>query len=511
MPQLPAYSGRKLRPRIGRALRVAVWLVLVACVGLACSRGGGSGGGDAEAKQRAQVLSRTAYGHDAWSRQRIESLGVDAYLEEQLDPASLTENPELVTALASYPSLSMTFAETLQTYQAEPFQPLFELLHARVLRSVLSRRQLEQLLVDFWFNHFNVFGADGFTNFAVGPFERDAIRPFVLGRFEDMLRATARSPAMLYYLDNYLSSRDGFVFEGEERGLNENYARELLELHTLGVDAGYDQTDVIEVARALTGWTIGPPLLADPDGFFFWSEAHDDAAKSIMGELFLPAGGGVQDGLDLIAFLAAHPNTARFLCTKLTMRLVSESAPASAVDDCEDAYLSSQGDLREATGAILASKAFRGGSHASSKVKRPLVFLAGLARATELPLTPDLLNGIVFYSGLLGEGLYQARPPTGHPDDSEHWAAGGTLISRFNLVSAITAGDTALGIDWGVQGGTHEEVVDALIDRLFAAPIDPSTRRTAIQHVEALGGAPDPVRVREAATVLLASPDFMRH
>ncbi len=491
--------------------------LLAAVLAVACSDGGGSGAGAPPADDPApdpapaQALSRTAYGPDPWTRDRVEQLGVDAYLEEQLDPASLDDSA-LEARLAAYPSLTLGYYDLVDQYQAEPFQPLLELLRAKLLRATFSRRQLEQVLVDFWFDHFNVFGADGFTNFAVGPYERDAIRPHVLGRFEDMLRAVARSPAMLYYLDNYLSSAEGFVFQGEVRGINENYARELLELHTLGVAGGYDQDDVIEVARALTGWTIGPPLLGDPDGFFFWSDAHDDDAKSVMNELYLPAGGGMQDGLDLIAYLAAHPSTASFLCGKLVVRFVSEDPPSEVVEACRDAYLASDGDLREATRAIVFSDAFRNRDHLGTKVKRPLVFLASLARATGLSLDDSaVVDGLVFYAGLLGEPLYQARPPTGHPDASSYWAGGGTLVSRFNLLTLVTASDGVLGIDWGVTGGSASEIVDALAESLFPDGVDTATRSAAIDHVEGLGGLPDPLRVREAAMVLLASPDFMRH
>lgn len=503
---------------------VAFLVFLVATLG--CSSGG-SGGDDApptdaaaQAALAAHVISRTAFSRDAWTSGRMDALGVDAYLEEQLAPASIPD-PDVDVALASYGSLDLDFFELFAQYQADPFVPLQELIDAKLLRATLSRRQLEEVLVDFWFNHFNIFAADGFSNYVIGPYERDAIRPHVLGRFEDMLKAVARNPVMLYYLDNFLSSRDGFVFENEVRGINENYARELMELHTLGVDGGYDQDDVIDVARALTGWTIGPIEVADSDGFFFWDAAHDDGAKLITGDLFIPADGNIQDGFDLFAFLAAHPSTARFLCGKLVVRFVSEAPQPGLVDRCAVSYAGSDGDLREVMRTLLFSDEFRDPAIMGAKVKRPMVFLAGLLRVTgadptvELPRPPEaplpVLDVLNFFSGLLGESIYQARPPTGHPDASRAWASGGTLLSRFNLITALVSIDTVLGIDWGVSGGSDSEIVDALVVRLFERDVAASTRSAAIDHVSGLGPVADALRVREAATVLLAAPDFMRH
>ena len=385
-------------------------------------------------------------------------------------------------------------------------------MQAKLLASVYSRRQLEQVLTDFWFDHFNVYGLDGFTNFALIPYERDTIRPHVLGRFEDLLLAVARDPAMLYYLDNYLSSREGFEFDGEIRGLNENYARELLELHTVGVDGGYDQADVIAVARAFTGWTIGSRGIAGADGSFFWGAAHDQDAKSIMGELDIPAFGGEQDGRDVIAYLAQHPSTAGFLCRRLIERFVDEDAPASLVDRCSSTYLSSRGDLRQVMRVLLLSDQFLDTARAGGKVKRPLVFAASLARGCELDLSDEqLLLGLVFYLELLGEPLYQAHPPTGYPDASAHWASGGSLVTRFNLITLLTNADLALGIDWGVSDGSPAEVVDGVARKLLPGGLSSTTRDQAIALVSQLPPAPAAPRVREAAALILSSPDYMRH
>lgn len=498
--------------RAGSALAIAVLAMSLA----ACTPEPPTPGEPADALS-IHVLSRAGYGPDAWSLARIRALGAQAYLEEQLEPASIVEDPALVAALGAYPSLQMGIYEILANYGDHPgalgdgIQPLIHLMKAKMLRSIHSRRQLEQVLTDFWFDHFNVFGADGFSNYGIGPYERDAIRPHVLGRFEDMLVAVARNPSMLYYLDNFLSTKDGFVFEGELRGLNENYARELLELHTLSVGGPYDQDDVIEVARAFTGWTIAPAelaFLAGPDGFFFWPDSHDNGPKSPLG-LDLAAGGGMQDGLDVLAHLASHPSTAAFLCRRLTERFVNENAPQAVLDACTQRYLATDGDLREVMRTILLSGEFLAETHAGAKVKRPNVFMASLVRATEADLDEQALEGLVFYLGLLGESIYLAHPPTGYPDVSAYWSSGGTLMARFNLVTFVTFASEQLGIDWGVEAGhTPEQIADGLIQKLMPGGVDPVTRQSTLDYIASL---PPVLRVPEGAAVLLSSPEFARH
>jgi uncharacterized protein (DUF1800 family) len=501
---------------------------LVVCVGLglACDPGGAATPAAAPVDPlvlQAHVLSRIGYGPDAWTLARIDSLGVTAYIEEQLDPARIPE-PEIDARLADVPALQMSFHDLMETYplnQPGLRQPVVDLMRLKLLRSILGRRQLEQVLVDFWFDHFNVYGLDALTIHGVIPYERDVIRPGVLGRFEDMLLGVARSPAMLYYLDNFRSSRDGFEFGDEIRGLNENYARELLELHTLGVDGGYDQQDVIEVARAFTGWTIAPRAIAGADGYFFWPDAHDDAEKSLMGDLLLRAGGGETDGEAVIAYLAAHPSTAHFLCSKLVTRFVDENPPDTSVNRCQDTYLASDGDLREVMRSILLSPDFLDPARAGAKVKRPLHWASSLARTTGLdvdyvldsaegePITP--IEALVYYLQLLGEPVYQAHPPTGYPDESLHWASGGSLVTRFGLVSLIAGGDVVLDVDWGATGGGDAALVHAVSQKLLPGGVRASTRDATLAHLSQYPLAPDALRVREAGALLLSSPDFMRH
>ena len=300
------------------------------------------------------VLSRIGYGPDAWSRRRIEWLGVHDYVEEQLHPETI-DDAAFQARIAGLAAPRLSWPELQDSYcfgRSEVWCPLGdrtiarnELAYAKILRSIYSRRQLEAALVDFWFDHFNVNATEGSLRISAIPHERDAIRPHVLGRFEDLLVATARSPAMLEYLDNGRNYRDGYVTGRGILGRNENYARELMELHTLGVDGGYDQVDVIEVSRALTGWLLVPRFKPDggmgPEHYLWaWSKyrffefdlsAHDGGPKDVMGSLHLGADGGVEDGLAVLSFLANHPKTAERISRLLVQRFVSETPPPNAV------------------------------------------------------------------------------------------------------------------------------------------------------------------------------------
>lgn len=454
------------------------------------------------------ILNRIAYGPDAWSRARIAELGSYNFVEEQLAPETIDDS-EFEARLAAFPSLQMSYAELRASYCATcplggAAVPRAELRKAKVLRSIYSRRQLEAVLTDFWFDHFNVDARTGLSRWDVIPYERDAIRPHVLGRFEDMLLATAQSPAMLDYLDNRFNFRDGYVTgQGELKGLNENYARELLELHTLGVDGGYDQLDVIEVARIMTGWST------NVSGFKFKNFVHDQDPKQVMGVLTLPANGRMQDGLDLIAFLAGHPKTAERLCRLLVQRFVSEDAPEALVQDAAAVYLATGGDLREVMRTILHAPEFTGGP-SRTKVKRPLVVLASAARALEARTAEAELGRFKLELQGMGEPLYEAAPPTGFPEASAFWAGAGTLLARFNAMRWM-AHDPDLGTDLGLAGGSSLGIVDAQLSRLMLGPVSAWTRIQLVLYLDRIPGATGRARVRDAAALILSSPEFLRH
>jgi uncharacterized protein (DUF1800 family) len=371
--------------------------------------------------------------------------------------------------------------------------PLLELTEAKLLRAVYSHRQLEEVLVDFWLNHFNVFSGKGPVRMMLTSYERDAIRPYVLGRFRDMLLATARHPAMLFYLDNWLSRapRD----DDPGAGLNENYGRELLELHTLGVDGGYTQEDVVDVARAFTGWTIHEP---ERYGEFFFNPAmHDREEKVILG-LRLPRGGGEEEGVRVIDMLAAHPSTARFIAQKLAQRFVADDPPPALVDRVAATFSRTGGDLRAVMEALLLSGEFLSEGAWQAKVKSPFEMVVSSLRA----LNADVTDTVPIAQRIadLGQPLYGQSDPTGYPNASGVWANSAGLLGRMNLAAALVSGQVpGVSIDAGVlRPDDPARAAAALIGHAPAAATVAALGAATVQSPESL------------AAVVIASPDFQR-
>ena len=414
------------------------------------------------------VLGRIGYGARPGDVERVAAIGLTTYIDRQLHPERLPDS-EVDRRLADLETLTMKSRELAERYLVPalmerrarkrasagtdtgtvetqpparrslgeggrdrgnamngPRRVVAELGEQRLLRAVYSERQLNEVLVDFWFNHFNVFAGKGPDRIYVTEYERDVIRPRVLGRFRDLLGAVAESPAMLFYLDNWMSSAP--------KGLNENYARELLELHTLGVDGGYTQKDVVEVARAFTGWTIDRPRTGG--GFRFDGRLHDGGDKVVLGQRIRAGGKG--EGERVLDILAAHPSTARFIATKLTRRFVSDAPPASLVDRAAARFKETGGDLRETVRVILTSPEFLGPESRHAKVKTPLEFVVSAVRASgaEVVSAEPLLRAL----NELGMPLYMCQPPTGYADTAETWISTGGLLNRLNFAIALTDG-----------------------------------------------------------------------
>ncbi len=473
------------------------------------------------------LLNRAAYGASPADRARVDALSVGGWLDEQLTPG---RDDALEAQLAAdFPTLALSVTQALQQYPSVadrakalgvqdkeevkammashpyelPRQLVLELTQAKLLRAVKSRRQLEEVLVDFWFNHFNVSAEKGKVRWLLPSYERDAIRPFVLGRFRDLLGATARHPAMLVYLDNWMSVREGAQLPRLRRalGLNENYARELLELHTLGVDAGYTQADVREAARVLTGWSLEVKKGDDDWGdFVYRRNAHDTGEKRVFG-LVLPAGGQMDDGERLLDYLALHPKTARHLCFKLAQKFVSDDPPPALVDALAAEYLRTGGDLRAVYVMLFGSRAFWSDEAFAAKTKTPLELVVSSVRAVgDLTLVqPQLVKAI----DAMGQPLYRASPPTGWAEVAPAWVSAGALVSRINFGLKLAKNDMP-----GVQvplaslpAGDPELVVDALSARLLGGPLSPDSRETV------LNAARDP---RVVAGLLIGSPEFQK-
>ena len=311
-----------------------------------------------------------------------------------------------------------------------------DLSEGKLLRAMYSNHQFEELLVDFWFNHFNVFQGKGADRYLLPTYEREAIRPHVFGKFCDLLLATAESPAMLFYLDNWQSAAPdqtpGAQRRRNKRGLNENYGRELLELHTLGVNGGYTQTDVIEVARCFTGWTIANPRKGG--AFEYNDKMHDKGQKVVLGHV-IPAGGGMNDGLKVLAMLAHSPVTAHHISLELAQRFVADDPPPSLVDRMARTFIKSGGDLRQIVSTMVHSPEFWSEGAYQTKVKTPFELVVSAIRAADadvesaFPLENELRK--------LGEPLYGKVEPTGYASGNAEWVSSAALLERMNFALAL--------------------------------------------------------------------------
>jgi uncharacterized protein (DUF1800 family) len=444
------------------------------------------------------LLNRLGYGPRPGDVEKVRAMGVQRYIDEQLRPERIPDTA-INARLAELTTIGMSSRQLADEYErpqmearrerkqeakaeepvagnrkpADPLQQkansvIVELSGQKMLRAVYSERQLQEVLTDFWFNHFNVDARKGRDRFLLTEYERETIRPRVLGRFRELLGATAKSPAMLFYLDNWMSAdpngphpaadpdsiarrrvmRGGFgrrpvmpavpreQAQGKKtpKGLNENYGRELMELHTLGVDGGYTQKDVTEVARAFTGWTIDHPRQGG--GFTFEPRIHDNGQKVVLGHV-IKAGGGESDGEQVLDILATQPSTARFIATKLARRFVSDTPPPALIDRAAARFRQTDGDLREVLRTILASPEFLSADAYKAKTKTPFEFVVSALRATGAevqdakPLVRELQQ--------LGMPLYMCQPPTGYKDTGDAWVNTGALVNRMNFALRLAS------------------------------------------------------------------------
>jgi len=412
-------------------------------------------------------------------------------------------------ALAAFPEMRRAGLRLRQPQQVV----LGDLREAKVFRAIYSNRQLEEVLVDFWFNHFNVFEGKANDRVLLTSYERDAIRPHVLGHFKDLLLATARHPAMLYYLDNWQSISPNAFEIGpfappvenmarqlarQAHGINENYGRELMELHTLGVKGGYTQQDVIEVARCFTGWTIRTPA-TNPE-YVFAGFMHDYGEKTVLGHK-IAAGGGEQDGLQVIDILSHAPATAQFISKKLAQRFVADEPPQPLIDRMAQTFTRTDGDLRAVLAAMFASPEFLSEGAWQSKVKSPFEMVVSAVRAMHGDVTDTF--ALVQKIGDLGEPLYAKAEPTGYSNSSETWLSTGGLLSRMNYALALASGQIAgVKIDSAAFDGKDTKAMTHL---LLGGDASPQTQEALDGGLQ--GKEPTP---RQLASLLIGSPDFQK-
>ena len=537
----------------------------------------------------AYLLERFAFGARPGEVEKVAQMGPEKWLAQQL--AGNLPDAALDKRLEAFPALKMTQFEMSKVYVSNgpirrilqkegvvdptkmsrkemnqkisayrkkhglrAYNALYnqELKGQKVLRAVYSENQLTEVLTDFWFNHFNVTTRDGGARGRTLSYERDAIRPNVLGEFRTILGATAKHPAMLNYLDNADSrmapptqrnqprrkqemasgemGMDGGMMGGEAQpppknrrkyGLNENYARELMELHTLGVDGGYTQQDVTEVARVLTGWAAAPygngrkniaKQMANGNTnnilqgeFVFRKSWHDDKAKVVLGEKF-PAGGGIEEGERVLDMLSEHPSTARFISTKLARRFINDSPPDALVERMAETFTKTDGDIAAVMATLAQSPEFWAEAKKRSKMKSPLELVVSSLRALEA----DVKNPqpVMSWFDLMGEPLYGYVPPTGFPDYAESWANSGTLIARMNfgihLATGKIRGIELKRLSRDSDGLTTDEAL-AVYGKLLLPAQDTSAIASEVKQTI----SPDAKRKEvQVISMLLGSPEF---
>ena len=555
------------------------------------------------------VLNRLTFGANARDIERVKKAGLAAWIEAQIAPAT-SEDKALGERLASIETLSMPTAELREKYEippnvrqqmqkvraereadaekgkmdgraereemmkrfpelarmdGRPQMVITDLQAGKVLRAAYAERQLEEVMVDFWFNHFNVFARKGPIEYMVGEYER-TIRAKALGKFEDLLVATAKSPAMLFYLDNWQSTDPTFdprALRAQQRGrnrrpgagggglgprrpgqpggemerermgnpagadpamgasasttappqpprrtfgINENYARELMELHTLGVDGGYTQADVVDVAKAFTGWTIlgegpGGPRRNKESLFGFEEVRHVKGDKKVLGATV--KNGGEKEGLEILHRLATHPKTATFIATKLVRRFVADTPPDKLVQRAAAVFLKTNGDIREVMRAIVTSDEFLGTSFRAAKVKTPLEFVVSTIRATgaDVRNARDLTQRIAD----MGMPLYLQQPPTGYKDTAEEWISTSALLGRMNFALDLAAGRIrGVRFDATRLGGASVSL-ESVAAQLLPGGLSENSKKTLEGEAQKPGG--EPTRV---VGLVLGSPEFQR-
>jgi uncharacterized protein (DUF1800 family) len=482
-------------------------------------------------EQAEYVLDRLAYGPRPGDVTQVTAMGADAYIDRQLASGTTPENPRLVQELASLSTLQMSPVQLFIAFgpprpdpgmKRDPVEVkaarqrgrivLQQLIAARLARAIDSNHQLEEVMTEFWFNHFNIFAEKGLDYLWVGSFEEQAIRPHALGRFRDLLEATAKHPAMLFYLDNWLNQ----VPRGD-KGINENYAREVMELHTLGSDGGYSQADVIALAHILTGWGFPRPALVrrmpvSPTAFYFDQNKHDFSMQKFLGRV-IPAG-GIEQGERALDMLARSPATAHHVAFELVQFFVVDKPDPAYVNAVARRFEVTDGDIRATLRALFHDQRFwTGAAPGARKFKTPYEYVLSAVRLAGVMLDdPRVLQGQLFQMGM---PLYRYQTPEGYKNTQEVWLSSDAMAKRIDFAVALARGKFPGEHDSGRSAVplvvSAEPPRPNLLPRGDAAPLDVVALertyggRLSAKTQAAIGAAAPGMK----AALLLAGPEFM--
>ncbi len=475
------------------------------------------------------LLNRLSLGIRPGEIEQVQKLGIDKYIQEQLNPETISEPAILTDRLSKLDTINLSPVELFQRYnpnrqvdnqnplpadkkiqQQQTRQVTNQAIEARLWRSIYSQRQLNEVMVDFWYNHFNVHAEKGLDKLWVGAYEQQAIRPYAMGKFRDLLGATARHPAMLFYLDNWQNSVSNPNKKGKVQGLNENYARELMELHTLGVDGGYKQDDVIALAKIFTGWGFKQPGQKVPDGYSFQfnTNRHDFSNKIFLDNNISGSGiGEVEQALDL---LSRNPKTARQISFKLAQYFVTDNPPKSLIDKLSKKFITTDGDIKLVLDTLFHSSEFWDAKYYGVKFKTPYQYVISSIRSTGTEITnPKPLNDFLKQQGM---PLYGCPTPNGYKNTQDAWLNPDSMTRRINYATNLAKGKLPISASTTTAPNSPLQIQTGLPSALTISIVDPVKLAATLgnnfstQTQQAIASSNSDLR----AALILGSPEFMK-
>jgi uncharacterized protein (DUF1800 family) len=475
------------------------------------------------------LLNRLSLGIRPGEIEQVQKLGVDKYIQQQLNPESIAEPAILTDRLSKLDTINLSPVELFQRYnpnrqvdiqspipgdqkvlRQQARQVTNQAIEARLWRSIYSQRQLNEVMVDFWYNHFNVHAEKGIDKLWVGAYEQQAIRPYAMGKFRDLLGATARHPAMLFYLDNWRNSVPNSNQKQKNAGINENYARELMELHTLGVDGGYKQADVIALAKIFTGWGFKQPGQKVPDGysFYFNRNRHESSDKILLNQNI--AGAGIEEGEQALDILSKHPSTARQISFKLAQYFVTDNPPQSLVTKLSTRFTATNGDIKLVLETLFQSPEFWDAKYYSAKFKTPYQYAISSIRSTGTEISnPKPLNDFLKQQGM---PLYGCPTPNGYKNTQDAWLNPDSLTRRINYATNLAKGRLPISASTTTAPNSPLLILSGVPSVLTIPVVDPVKLAATLgnnfstQTQQAIATSNPDLR----AALILGSPEFMK-